>query len=418
PSLAPAGPVGTYYLVFVDDFFAIAHRRNEVLKGLKADLARLGPEDRMALVAYDGGRLAILSNWSASRTDLEQAFDQAMARKAHGFERATERRTLQREQEFAVTSTEDGGMVDRAVLDVGLSLRERAYAETLIRQVRATVGAAMAAMRGCAAPQGRKVMLLLSGGWPFSVQDAIRGVPSRETPGGEEIFRLLTSTANLLGYTIYPVDVPGIQTTAADAEAEVPSGGINSLAEQEVEGSLTFIARETGGKAILNSNRGAALTRVNADTRSYYSLGFSPDWQRNEKLHDLRVEVARPGLELRNRTSFRDLSQSAEVAMKVESALLFGKHPGALAMPIRLGKPQRTKQGVRISVTLGLPVEVMTALPGAGGYMTELKLHFAASDDDGNSSDLAVLPVSLVTPAAPQPGKFLRYDTTVTLHGK
>src|SRR6185295_11429393 len=99
-------------------------------------------------------------------------------------------------QEFAVTSTEDGGIVDRAVLDVGLSLRERAYAETLIRQVRATVGAAMAAMRGCAAPQGRKVMLLLSGGWPFSVQDAIRGVPSRETPGGEEIFRLLTCRAS------------------------------------------------------------------------------------------------------------------------------------------------------------------------------------------------------------------------------
>ena len=155
-----------------------------------------------------------------------------------------------------------------------------------------------------------------------------------------------------------------------------------------------------------------------SDTRSYYWLGFSPDWQRNDKLHTVKVELRRPGLELRYRTSFRDLSHDAEVAMKVESALLFGRYPGALPMPMRLGKPQRTKKGVEIPVTLGLPVDVMTALPAIGGYMTQVKLHFAASDDNGNSSDLAVLPVSLATPAAPQPGKFIRYDTTVTLHGK
>ena len=104
--------------------------------------------------------------------------------------------------------------------------------------------------------------------------------------------------------------------------------------------------------------------------------------------------------------------------MKVESALLFGKQPGGLLMPMHLGKPQRTKKGVEIPVTLGLPVDVMTALPAIGGYMTQVKLHFAASDDDGNSSDLAVLPVNLATPGEPQPGKFIRYDTTVTLHGK
>src|SRR5829696_2630862 len=74
-SVAPAGAVGTYYLVFIDDFFAATPRRNDVLKALKADLARLGPEDRMAIVAYDGGRLAMVSNWSGSRSDLERAFD-------------------------------------------------------------------------------------------------------------------------------------------------------------------------------------------------------------------------------------------------------------------------------------------------------------------------------------------------------
>ena len=63
-SLAPEGAVGTFYLVFIDDYFSIAHHRNQVLAALKVDLARLGPEDRMAIVAYDGGRLAMLADGS------------------------------------------------------------------------------------------------------------------------------------------------------------------------------------------------------------------------------------------------------------------------------------------------------------------------------------------------------------------
>src|SRR6185436_12993530 len=53
----PAGPVepgsaiGTSYLVFIDDYFSTEVRRNEVLASLKSDISRLGPQDRMAIVA-------------------------------------------------------------------------------------------------------------------------------------------------------------------------------------------------------------------------------------------------------------------------------------------------------------------------------------------------------------------------------
>ena len=450
-SVAPEGAVGTNYLVFIDDYFSTPPRRNDVLKSLKADLGRLGPEDRMAVVAYDGGRLAMLANWSASRSDLERAFDQAMARTAHGFERATERRTLASDEAFAGTATADGMVLDLNVLNVGLNQRESAYAQTLIRQMQGSVGAAVSAMRGFAAPRSRKVMLLLSGGWPFSVVSYIRGdesvAPSRQTASGEEIFRPLTSTANLLGYTIYPVDVPGVQAAAAEATADPRPGDqgrignaasgigagvraaadlqgqpatatISSSGEQEIEGSLYFIAKETGGKPLLNTNRTMALASASADTRSYYWLGFSPAWQRNDKLHAVKVEVQRPGVDVRYRTSFRDLSRKAEVSMKVESALLFGKSPDALSMMMQVGTPA-PKQGFReIPVTLGLPVDVMTVLPVDGKYTAQLELRFAASDASGNSSEIPVLPLNLSSPRPPTPGKFVRYETTVKLRGK
>src|SRR5215218_1190856 len=52
-----AGPVGRNYLVFVDESVLMAFDRDLVLQELERDLDRLGPGDRMALVAFDGTQL-------------------------------------------------------------------------------------------------------------------------------------------------------------------------------------------------------------------------------------------------------------------------------------------------------------------------------------------------------------------------
>ncbi len=423
PGVSAEGAVPTWYLVFVDDYFSIAAHRNAALKGLKNDLGRLGPNDRMAIVSWSGGRLSLMSNWSGSQSDLARAFDQAMDRPARGFDRVREYQTFQRDEQFASTATADGGILDLAVTSTGLNERESAYADTLVRQIQAAVGATVSAMRGFAAPEGRKVMLLLSGGWPFSPQTFVRAniPPSRSMADGEQIFRRLTDTANLLGYTIYPVDVPGIQREAASAQADAPADlSVLNLGEQEIEGSLEYIARQTGGKSMVNSNRAVALARASEDTRSYYWLGFSPSWQRNDKAHAVKVEMRQRGLEARSRTGFLDLSRKAEVSMKVESALTFGNLPGALPLPIQIGSVAETKRrGEReVTVTVAVPVDLMTVVPVNGKYTSQVELRFAASDADGNTSVIPVLPVTFTSDKRPTPGKAVKYETKVTLRGK
>lgn len=423
PGVNPEGTVPTWYLVFVDDYFSIAAHRNAALEGLKNDLGRLGPNDRMAIVSWSGGRLSLMSNWSGSRSDLARALDQAMERPARGFDRAREYQTFQRDEQFASTATADGGVLDLAVTSTGLNERESAYADGLVRQIQAAVGATVSAMRGFAAPEGRKVMLLLSGGWPFSPQTFVRAniPPSRTMADGEQLFRHLTDTANLLGYTIYPVDVPGIQREAASATADGPADlSVLNLGEQEIEGSLEYIARQTGGKSMVNSNRAVALSRASEDTRSYYWLGFSPSWQRNDKTHAVKVEMKQRGLEVRSRTGFLDLSRKAEVSMKVESALLFGNLPGALPLPIQVGPVVETKKrGEReVTVTVAVPVDLMTVVPVNGKYTSQVELRFIASDPEGNSSVIPVLPVTFTSDKQPTPGKAVKYETKVKLRGK
>lgn len=424
PDVEPGGRVGTSYLVFIDNYFATEFRRNEVLRDLKKQLSHLQPEDRMAIVAWEGGKVSIVSNWSSSANELARAFDVAMGAKARGLDRITELRTFKNDMGFAQQTVGDSAplSLESRLGSSGLSGQERAYADQIKRQVEGGVSAAVSTLRGFAAPPGRKVMLLLSGGWPYSIASFLRGnapVPSgREVKDGEELFRPLSNTANLLGYTIYPVDVPGVEAAAGDATSFGAAAG-GSFPEQEIEGSLRFLAEETGGTALVNSNRNQALARTSSDVASYYWLGFTPTWQRNDERHKVDVEVLRPGLEARSRNGFLDLSRKAEVSMKVESALLFGGFPGAAPLPLKLGTPRKLKRGqTEIPLTLGLPSDLLTVVPHEGKFAAQLELRVAASDANGNSSEMPVIPLTISGDKPPKAGGFVRYDTKITLNGK
>jgi VWFA-related protein len=418
PSLAPGSPVGTSYLVFVDDFFSVGPRRDELLRGLKGQLSRLGPEDRMAIVAWNGGRVEMLSSWSNSERQLGAAIEKARERRAYGVARLAELRTFEGSRRLTGDAIQPG---PRASFQQRLDLEEIEFAQRLAGQTERAVAAATSTLRGFASPPGRKVMLLLSGGWPFSPVDYVLDNPNRPNtervvPPGEEIFRPLVDTANRLGYTIYPVDVPGIEGATVDAGLMGPGRSGFNLREQEHESSLRFVAEQTGGRALINSASAELLQAAESDTRSYYWLGFTPAWQGNDKRHKVAVVVLPKGLKVRSRTDFLDLSRKAETSMIVESAMLFGNAPDSRTIPMKTGVPVvANRKEMDVPVSLAIPVDALTFVPINGRYTSELELRVSAVDAGGNRSPIPVLPVSLSTGEQPKAGTYVRYDTKVRM---
>jgi VWFA-related protein len=420
PSVA-AGRVATNYLVFIDDYFGVERRRNEVIRSLAATVARLGANDRMAIVAFDGTRLATLAGWSGSAETLRRALDQALERPAHGLDRVLEARRHFGDEAWvqkvaALSETED------ATQSPWLNLRQVSYAELLVRQMEMEVAGIVDTMRFVTPPEGRRVMLLLSGGWPMSVQAFVDGdstrTPTKEIKEGQEIFRPLTNTANLLGYTIYPVDVPGIEGQGDDSSSLAGVAAGPEGRQDELEASLQFLAQETGGKPLFNSNRTLALSTAMDDTRSYYWLGFSPQWKRNDQRHTIKVEVLKPGAQVRARNGFLDLSKRAEISMLVESALRFGEVAGTLPLQLEIGGPVKGRKGAEIPLSLGIPNEILTAIPVGKRYATQLELRVIAADAQGATSDMPVIDLSLSGDSPPVPGGIVRYATRITLRGR
>lgn len=252
-------------------------------------------------------------------------------------------------------------------------------------------------------------MLLFSGAWPYSPADYVVARQNRpieqELPSGDALLGPLEDTANLLGYTVYPIDSEGLD-----------KGDAFSVRSTEVRATLLSLAEQTGGQPILAGNHESPLAIAADDTRSYYWIGFTPDFKRDDVRHRVSVDVDRRGLDVRTRQDYLDLSQRSEAAMVVESALLFGNAPVGPQLPVQVGQSAASGwHTMKVPVSVAIPVSGVTFVPLDGKYVTDLELRVTALDRDGHRSAVPAVPVKLTLDRQPQAGKFVAYDTTVLL---
>lgn len=453
PTVTPGEVVGTSFLLFVDNYFGQARDRKIVLENMIDTVSRLGPKDRMAVVSFNGRKLELVGNWETSHPAIVRNLRKAFEARAGGLDRRAE---LSR---FAFDINRPGA----DLIQESLENSKVEYIRLLSRQVDSVIKAATSAMRAMAKPPGRKVMLLTSGGWPddptlytVGLDAQISYRTKRFSP--KQAFDDLAGTANKLGYTIYTIDMAGRQTQrAVDAgNAEMvgddfrqavpstdaggppgpgsgePAPGPEELAmqriddeilsfeqtvgrEHTVEAPLISLARETGGEAMLNSFRRTALPRTLESTSSYYWLGYTPTWARDDKAHKVKVEVLRPGVKTRSRRSFRDLSRKSEVTMMVESNLLFATDLRGHSLEASLGEPKKKRKKLELPVTLKIPMDELLMVPVAGGFQANLELRVAVVDSEGGRSEIPVIPVQIGGPTKPPPGAHAIYDTKLVL---
>lgn len=435
PAAVAGEPIETSYLVYIDEMFAIARDRDIVVRGLIEDLPRLGPNDRMAVVAYNGNEIEMLTSWSQSVPALERVLKKALDRPVYGLQRLAEQRQYNFDALLrASVDIRTGRLDDTSFLRTHLDPNERFFLERLTGQIQSSVMAATLTLRSFAMPPGRKVMLLYSGGWPYFPTTFLGPTISpvvawNEGDRGAGLFSPVSDAANLLGYTIYPVDVPGFNDILASG-----SGGnlaatrgplptelaFNSfLREQENQFTLTWIAGQTGGKALINAERTNAFDTVVSDTRSFYWLGFSPKRGWDDRRHDVEVRVREPSFRVRARDSFFDASKQHEVGMALESTLLFGNPAGIEALIVETGEPRRAgRRRMEIPVEILIPLSEVTFLPDGGEYVSNLELRVAVRDVDGARADIPSVPMQVRFQEMPSPGAVGRYETTLKLRRK
>jgi len=235
------------------------------------------------------------------------------------------------------------------------------------RSTLATTAALLRLVRGMADLPGRKSVVLISDALRLTSLDGEGSSSGKKANGKAAAFlseiywnmRQVADESVRAGVVLYAIDTRGTSSLRASASDRLTLPGANtrgpasagpgappSMQEgdwvsedtgarrteyQEDQWGAKFLASQTGGFVIAESNRiDAGLERIMADQRGYYMLGFQPPEgvmhpedkpsmafappQPTLIFHDLKIEVLRPGLKVRSHTGFFGVSDTERTA--------------------------------------------------------------------------------------------------------
>jgi VWFA-related protein len=119
------------------------------------------------------------------------------------------------------------------------------------------------------------------------------------------LMRELVLSANRANATLYTLDPRGLSSVVDFGAVNVDQSEWRTYI-QKTTSTLRYLAEETGGFAIVNTNDFVSeLKRVDAETSDYYLLGFSssnPDPKKRTRV--LEVKVNRPGITVASRRAY------------------------------------------------------------------------------------------------------------------
>jgi VWFA-related protein len=313
------------------------------------------------------GRGNISAFAPVSPTMLEQS-------KANGSEISEE--TLEAEKDFNLNSSE---------------FQESIFAT-------GTLGALKFIVGGMRELPGRKSVVLFSDGFKLFSTDS-SGIKKQKTRV-IEFLRQLVDLANRSSVVFYTMDARGLQCAcivAEDAVIDISGENLQKTVTErsdelfDTQEGLIYLARETGGFAVVNNNDlSGGVSRI-LDDQSYYLVGYQPDTNtfdaKTRRFNKLTVKVKREDLKVRYRSGFFNVNEEKIAQMNAAKQTPLEQINKALASPFAVSD-------------ISLRLNTLFGSDAKGSYVRSL-LHVNAQDlkftDEKDGSKTAVFDVLAVS---------------------
>lgn len=387
-------------VIYIDNFNIHPFNRKKVLTALKNFLrVELEPDDRVMMVTYD--RSLIIDN--TFTTDHQRIISTINEIDEKGGDRTfyeQDRRDLLNE----IAETEAPGR---------MLVRIENYAESIINELRFSLDALSELLGYLSGIEGRKALLYVSDGLPMRAgEEMFYALEEKFERSGAMLrsmdysanrrFEEVTMMANANRVTLYTIDAAGhrnVSGSDAQDRGRDFSGHIDSVTAENMQASLKFISRDTGGVAITNTNNiTGGLQRIANDFKSYYSLGFRPGRTGDGQFHRTKVKVKGDGLTVRQRRGYRDQTAARQMEEGTISSLVLGYQNNVLGFEIRTGAHQPYEDNhFLVPVEVRIPIGKLTLLNRGGSHQGRVLITVAARKDNGDISPVQehVLPITI-----------------------
>ncbi len=394
-------------IVYIDNFNIRPFNRNRVFRRLREFLHdKLDSEDRVMLVTYDRS-LHVRHGFTTDSTLIANALFELEEMTGHGIHQDSERRDVLRDIEEAESMGE-------------VQWRVRQYAESLYNDLSFSISAVSELVRSLAGLEGRKALLYVSDGLPMSAgedlyhalqmkfHDSSVLAQSRDFHAGRK-YRELAALANANRVTFYTIDAAGLRvysSMSAERATAARNAGMDTMVDSinisNLQSTLRFLADETGGLAIVNSNDvGPGLERIAGDFDTYYSLGYTPSHAGDNRYYNIKVKVDRKGVDVRHREGYRDKGLHDRMADSTVASLMYGMEKNPLNVAFRVGTGNKDDEGKHflVPIEVDIPISNIVLVPREQFHEGRLRLFFSAIDEDGDMADVSEVPIDIRIPS-------------------
>jgi VWFA-related protein len=326
---------------------------------------------------------------------------------------------------------------------VNLRSRATSYAESIYNDMDFTLRSLSDMVDTLAGLPGRKAILYVSDGLSMRPgEDIFHAVEDQAQKSGAQAqgilmeshrfdmsrdFNQLTNKANANRVTFYTLEAAGLRTYSyMEAQNATPGGGafIDQVHFSNLQSSLLYMADETGGTSIMNTNNfTSGLDRVADDFDNYYSLGFASGSAESGRYHRIKVRIKGDDdkkYRVRHREGYRDKPLDTRMADGTIAALHFGYQNNSLGLKIEFGQPRPEEKSRRflVPVSVEIPLGKLSYLPSGAFQRGRLRLFIAARDDEGGVSPVQDVQLPIDIPDAQfetAKSQLYRYDITLQM---
>ncbi len=403
---APVAPVPTpaprieerreprFLVLLIDNENITVFNRNRVINRMSEWVREnLKAPDQMMVVSYQRS-LKVLQPLTSDPEDIASAL-RTMRTFVGG---RAEVNSARRDIEDFISQDNNKTNLDRALG------RARAFAREQRNNLTFTVRALQDFVTQMSGLPGKRAIVYVSDGLPmipgmevfYEVQEQYRdpgSISQSREYDATAMFRSLVISCASAGVTLYTIDARGLQSELGiEAENRQPRSTLSAaMTRSNYQDSLVYMADQTGGLAIVNTNDVApGLKRIFDDFSTYYSLGYRLVPTGTDRLHRLEVRLkGYPEYRLNYTRTFIEKTLPTRIADRVMTGLTFPVEENPLGIAVLAGEAAPAS-GSRytLPVEVRIPLASVALIPDGDGLSGYVMVYYAARDDDGKQSDL------------------------------
>jgi VWFA-related protein len=385
---------------------------NNYIDKIQRDMA-LSEVDRFVDGAFNGEhewaiaaisqRLEVLHPFTADKKEIHAAIDKIRKSGAFPEQHAIDRSILSdRLRRMEVLDPVAFGSLIPTV-DYGEVVRFQAREQTYraLRAIRITAGAVREMTRAYGASEGKKVLILLTGGMETNTNFSAytRGQPDREVSQAQLQIGIaldeVVAEANASNFAVHIINARRRGMIAPQHEVQNASSGINPQADPatkgsdpidttDVDSSSLTIALGTGGSYSTNTVD-RSLAAVETLNSNYYSLGYSPKHEDDRLYHSIKVRVKRNGVKVAHRQGYVALSTEDRLEQFLQARFSAYEKLGSLPVKVQIGAAVPREDGVSVPVLTTIPMDRVTVIPIDGEYVGRVHVYVSVFDRDGKN---------------------------------